>query len=109
VIAAPSVRLRLVAWVSEADVGRVLPGPARFTTPAFPGRTFPATIVRVDPAGEAAVGPGPYRVILDVENATGELRAGLTATVELPAPASPSRGRPSEAPVQVARATFTDR
>jgi HlyD family secretion protein len=76
--------LRLIAELDEADVGAVGPGAtATFTVPAWPGRTFEATLVRVRTAptrGDAGVS---YGAILDAPNPDRALRPGMTAAVSL--------------------------
>ena len=49
VIAEDLTKMKLEVAIDEADVGEVKVGQkANFTVDAFPGRTFPATITRVD-------------------------------------------------------------
>jgi len=95
-------RMRLEVKVDEADVGQVRKGQrATFTVDAFPGRTFPATIERVDvgangtssgtsgsSSGSAATaaatgGVVAYTARLTVSNADGLLRPGMTATADI--------------------------
>lgn len=93
-IAEDLARMRLDVKVDEADVGQVQAGQAAtFQVDAFPGRTFPATVRRVDlgaNAGTASGGSGggsggassvvSYTAVLDVDNAERVLRPGMTAT-----------------------------
>jgi len=76
--------LRLVAEIDEADVGAVAPGaPATFTVPAWPGRTFTATLTRVRRAPSHG-GPGvSYGAILDAADPDRVLRPGMSASVTL--------------------------
>lgn len=79
--------------VDEADVGQVREGmPASFTVDAWPGKTFPAQVRRVDfgansitqTTGAAATSTVvSYTAVLDVENPDRLLRPGMTATATL--------------------------
>ncbi len=91
VIADDLARMQVVAFVSEADVGRVEKGQeATFTVDAFPGRPFDARVRQVRHASEPPETPEPvvsyvvtYDVVLDVENPDGLLRPGMTANVRV--------------------------
>lgn len=91
VIADDLARMQVVAFVSEADVGRVEKGQkASFTVDAFPGRPFDADVRQVRHASEPPETPEPvvsyvvtYDVVLDVENPDGLLRPGMTANVRI--------------------------
>ncbi len=90
--------MQLEVKVDEADVGQVRAGQrATFTVDAFPGRSFPAVIERVD-VGANASGPTTsgsssataaagsviaYTAVLNVENPELILRPGMTATAEI--------------------------
>lgn len=92
-------QMRLEVKVDEADVGQVRKGQkATFTVDAFPGRTFPAVIERVDvganatDSGSSASGGSTatatsgvvaYTARLTVSNAQGVLRPGMTATADI--------------------------
>ena len=89
-------RMRLEVKVDEADVGQVRKGQkATFTVDAFPGRTFPAMIERVDIGANATTsgtatttaattsGVVAYTARLTVSNAQGVLRPGMTATADI--------------------------
>lgn len=93
-------QMRLEVKVDEADVGQVQKGQkATFTVDAFPGRTFPATIERVDVGANATSsgsssssstttstttsGVVAYTARLTVSNADGLLRPGMTATADI--------------------------
>jgi HlyD family secretion protein len=83
--------------VDEADVGELHPGaPATFTVDAYPNRSFPATVRRVDlganattivnSAGTAATSPTnvvAYVAELSVSNPDGLLKPGMTATATI--------------------------
>jgi HlyD family secretion protein len=87
-VAGDADRLVLTAQVAEAEMARVAPGlPARFTVPAYPGRTFRAEVSAVN----ALRGPEGARwlpIALTVDNRGRELAIGMTATVELATTAS---------------------
>jgi HlyD family secretion protein len=93
-------RMKLEVRVDEADVAQVHEGQrATFTVDAYPGRTFPATVTRVDvganasgsttsgsSAGNAASASGSviaYTAVLAVDNPNLELRPGMTATANI--------------------------
>lgn len=87
--------MELKAKVDEADVGQVKPGqPASFTVDAFPGRTFPAIIKRVNVGSNSATTTSTtsttssssvvsYDAILNVSNSDLILRPGMTATATI--------------------------
>jgi HlyD family secretion protein len=88
-------RMRLEVKVDEADVGQVNGGQsATFQVDAFPGRTFPAKVERVDVGANSATSTAgataasanqvvSYTAVLAVDNAEGILRPGMTATAEI--------------------------
>lgn len=93
-------QMRLEVKVDEADVGQVKKGQkATFTVDAFPGRTFPATIERVDVGANSSStgsssssstttttttsGVVAYTARLTVANGDGLLRPGMTATADI--------------------------
>jgi len=92
--------MKLEVRVDEADVAQVHEGQrATFTVDAYPGRTFPATVTRIDvganasgsttssaSAGGASAGTGSvvaYTAVLSVQNPGQQLRPGMTATAEI--------------------------
>lgn len=102
VIAEDLSKMKLEVAIDEADVGSVKQGQAAsFTVDAFPGRTFPATITRVDlgsnltastasasssSAASTTATTGQvvsYAADLTVANPTMELRPGMTATADI--------------------------
>lgn len=90
-------RMKLEVKVDEADVGEVRAGQAaRFTVDAYPGRTFPATVTRVDvganatpqvnSAGTTVTSTSTvvaYTAILSVANPELQLKPGMTATADI--------------------------
>ena len=102
VIAEDLTKMKLEVAIDEADVGQVKTGQrASFTVDAFPGRTFPATISRVDLGSNLTVSSASssssttssttsttgqvvsYAADLTVENPTLALRPGMTATADI--------------------------
>jgi HlyD family secretion protein len=103
VIAEDLTKMKLEVQVDEADVGQIKQGQsASFTVDAFPGRTFPAAITRVDLGSNLTVQDASasssssssssssttgqvvsYAADLSVDNPTLELRPGMTATADI--------------------------
>ncbi len=100
VIAEDLTRMKLEVAIDEADVGAVNVGQgATFTVDAFPGKTFPARITRVDLGSNLTVSSASsttstsatsttgqvvsYAADLSVANTSGELRPGMTATADI--------------------------
>ena len=104
VIAQDLTQMKLEVAVDEADVGQIKQGQkATFTVDAFPGRTFPAQITRVDLGSNLTVQDATassssssssstssttgqvvsYAADLSVSNPTLELRPGMTATADI--------------------------
>ena len=108
VIAEDLSAMELQVAIDEADVGAVKQGQiASFTVDAFPGKTFPATITRVDLgsnlSAQAASSSSTtsststttgqvvsYAATLSVANADQQLRPGMTATAEIVTRAKPN-------------------
>lgn len=99
VIAEDLSAMKLEVAIDEADVGSVKQGQrATFTVDAFPGKTFPANITRVEIgsnlSAQAASSSSTtttsstgqvvsYAADLSVANQTLELRPGMTATADI--------------------------
>ncbi|MGE4429251.1 MAG: efflux RND transporter periplasmic adaptor subunit [Sphingobium sp.] len=103
VIAEDLSEMKLEVAIDEADVGSVKEGQkASFAVDAFPGRTFPATITRVEigsnlsaqsasassssTSGTSSSSSGQvvsYAADLSVANPQLELRPGMTATADI--------------------------
>ncbi|WP_109809188.1 efflux RND transporter periplasmic adaptor subunit [Sphingosinithalassobacter portus] len=97
VIAEDLTAMKLEVAVDEADVGEVAPGQdASFTVDAFPGRTFPAQITRVDLGSNLTASSSSsatstasssqvvsYAATLSVSNPDLILRPGMTATATI--------------------------
>ena len=101
VIAEDLSKMKLEVAIDEADVGAVKQGQkASFAVDAFPGRTFPAEITRVDLGSNLTASAASsssststttsttgqvvsYAADLTVANPTMELRPGMTATADI--------------------------
>ncbi|MBR0552643.1 efflux RND transporter periplasmic adaptor subunit [Stakelama marina] len=98
VIAEDLSEMKLEVAVDEADVGQVEKGQkASFTVDAFPGKTFPATITRVDVGSNLSAQSSSsttssstansqvvsYGAVLSVANPDLILRPGMTATATI--------------------------
>lgn len=104
VIAEDLSAMQLQVAIDEADVGSVKQGQlASFTVDAFPGKTFPATITRVDLGSNLSAQTTTstttsttqsqvvsYAATLSVANADQQLRPGMTATAEIITRAKPN-------------------
>lgn len=98
VIAEDLSSMELQVAIDEADVGQVAKDQkATFTVDAYPGRTFPATITRVDVGSNTSAQSSTsssssvssastvvsYNAVLSVSNPDLLLRPGMTATAEI--------------------------
>jgi HlyD family secretion protein len=93
VIAEDLSAMKLEVAIDEADVGQVREGqPANFTVDAFPGKTFPARITRVDLGSNLSALSTTttttaqvvsYAATLAVSNTDLQLRPGMTATADI--------------------------
>lgn len=94
VLAEDLAMMQLRVKVDEADVGQVEAGQtATFTVDAYPGREFPARVERVDLASGNIVTAETtttqstavveYEARLTVDNTSGLLRPGMTATANI--------------------------
>jgi len=93
-IAEDLARMKIEVKVDEADIGELREGaPAVFTVDAYPGRTFPATVTRVDVGANATPQVNSagttvsssstvvaYTTVLSVANKDLMLKPGMTAT-----------------------------
>ena len=98
VIAEDLASMELEVAIDEADVGQVKQGQdATFTVDAYPGRTFPAQITRVDVGSNASATSSSssttaaasastvvaYNATLSLANPDLVLRPGMTATADI--------------------------
>ena len=83
-LASDLARMELEVDIDEADIGQVREGQtATFSVDAFPQRRFDATLVSLRNAPQTTNGVVTYQGVLQVDNASGLLRPGLTATVDI--------------------------
>lgn len=76
-------RMQILASVDESDIGRIHEGQAvRFTVQAFDERNFEGLVRQVRLQSKVQDNVVTYTVVVDVDNSTGELLPGMTATVE---------------------------
>ncbi len=74
--------LQIDTAVAEADVGRLAAGmKAQFTVDAFPGKRFEGVVRQVRNAAVTVAGVVTYDAVIDVGNADGALRPGMTTNV----------------------------
>lgn len=86
VIAQSLKRMRIVADIDEADVGKLEVGmEANAVVDAFPRDQFRGTVAQVRYTPNAGAGVVTYSAILEVENPAEKLRPGMTATVSIDA------------------------
>jgi HlyD family secretion protein len=76
-------RMQILASVDESDIGRIHDGQTvRFTVQAFDERQFEGIVRQVRLQSKVQDNVVTYTVVVDVDNTTGELLPGMTATVE---------------------------
>jgi HlyD family secretion protein len=85
----PRQRLRMTVDVDARYANRIQPGSAVVHVPALSGGPFEATVRQVAPAELSPSTPARYQVLVDVENESGALAAGMAANVDLPVTSSP--------------------
>ncbi len=79
-------QMELQVDVDEADVGRVREGlQGAFTVDAYPGRRYPARVLRVGFGSQIKDNVVTYPTLLSVDNDDLSLRPGMTATAEITA------------------------
>lgn len=75
-------RMRVIANIDEADVGKLEPGQrAEALVDAYPGRPFVGTVQQVRLNPRTLQGVVTYAAVLEVDNADSSLRPGMTALV----------------------------
>ena len=84
VIAQDLKRMRVMADIDEADVGKLKEGAtAETTVDAFPGEVFAGTVQQVRFSPTTTSGVVTYAAVVDVANPEEKLRPGMTATVSI--------------------------
>jgi HlyD family secretion protein len=75
-------KMQVHAAVSEADVGRLLPGmTATFVVDAYPDRRFKGVIRQIRDAPQTLQNVVTYDAVVDVDNSDMHLKPGMTANV----------------------------
>jgi len=70
--------------VDEADIGKVYLGqPARIKVESFKDRTFNGKVTKIAPLGVEKDNVTTFEVRVSIDNATGELKAMMTANAEI--------------------------
>jgi HlyD family secretion protein len=83
-IAGDLTEMRVIANVSESDIGAVQAGQqASFRVDAHPGREFQGSVAEIRNAPLVLQNVVTYEVVIGVENADLALRPGMTATVDI--------------------------
>ena len=84
VIAQDLRKMRVLADVDEADVGKLKEGmEAEAVVDAFPGESFKGVVQQVRFSPNNVQGVVTYSAVIQVENADEKLRPGMTATVTI--------------------------
>lgn len=82
VIAQDLSKMRVMAEIDEADVGKLQEGmKAEATVDAFPGIEFEGKVVQVRYSPNTSQGVVTYSAVVDVDNPERRLRPGMTALV----------------------------
>ena len=84
VIAEDLRKMRVLADIDEADVGKLKEGiPSDISVDAFPGETFHGKVAQVRYSATNVSGVVTYAAVIEVENPDVKLRPGMTATVTI--------------------------
>lgn len=84
VLAQDLKRMRVMADIDEADVGKLKEGTtAETTVDAFPGEIFAGTVEQVRFSPTTTSGVVTYAAVVNVDNPEEKLRPGMTATVSI--------------------------
>jgi HlyD family secretion protein len=84
VIAQDLRKMRVMADVDEADVGKLKEGmEAEAVVDAFPGESFSGLVMQVRYSPNNVQGVVTYSAVVEVENPDEKLRPGMTATVTI--------------------------
>lgn len=83
-IAEDLAQMQLLINIDEADISNLKEGlQATFSVSAFPNRSFPATISRINTGSTLTDNVVTYKTTLTVDNKNLELRPGMTATAKI--------------------------
>ncbi len=70
--------------VDESDIAKVYLGQAaRIKVQSFPGKTFAGRVTKIAPLGVEKDNVTTFEVQISIDNATGELKANMTANAEI--------------------------
>ena len=70
--------------VDESDIAKVYLGQAaRIKVQSFPGKTFAGKVTKIAPLGVEKDNVTTFEVQISIDNATGELKANMTANAEI--------------------------
>lgn len=84
VIAQDLQKMRVLADIDEADVGRLKEGiSAEVSVDAFPGEKFKGLVSQVRFSPNSQAGVVTYAAVIEVDNPDVKLRPGMTATVSI--------------------------
>lgn len=84
VIAQDLRKMRVLADIDEADVGKLKEGmEAIVSVDAFPGESFQGQVSQVRFSPQSVSGVVTYAAVIDVDNPDMKLRPGMTATVTI--------------------------
>lgn len=76
-------RMQILANVDESDIGLIEEGqPASFTVQAYPSERFTGTVRQVRLQSATTDNVVSYTAVVEVDNSTGKLLPGMTATVD---------------------------
>lgn len=82
-IAKDLAQMQILASVDESDIGAIKPQqPVRFSVQAYPNQTFSGTVSQVRLQSKTTENVVNYTVAVAVQNASGKLLPGMTATVD---------------------------
>ena len=82
-IAGDLTKLQILAAVDESDIGQIKQGQAaRFTVQAYPDKVFEGHVRQVRLQSTMQENVVSYTVVVDVDNSSGVLLPGMTATVD---------------------------
>ncbi len=84
VIAADLTKMRVIANIDEADVGRIRPNQrVTFTVDAFPAEEFGGTVSQIRLEAVVQQNVVTYATVIDAPNPELKLKPGMTATVTI--------------------------
>jgi len=76
-------KMQILANVDEADIGQIKESqPVRFTVQSFPDRKFAGAVTQIRMQPTTVQNVVNYTVVVQVDNTSGELLPGMTATID---------------------------